>query len=360
MHTVPHNCLVPLQTTQTLDAPGDFSGRSSFFTDGSANPPEVASVRTSTWSLVHATSNPPQFHKVLAGLTPGMVHTIARAETYAALHAIKLLPACDLYVDNQGVWLNILRINQSGYQPLAWKNHVNGDLWRGISQVIASKPSGAIRIFKVKSHGASHEAKDPFDLWTILGNDYADKVAKQEMSSQINLNQWSTTRHKEYHQHIRDAILCSDYMHEVTKMVFKERKPAERGGQQPMAAVDETPEVEIRYISLPIKLTDRGTLNGYNWSHTTSHCLHGPALLEIMLDCFICFQILPPVNLTLQKQRQTAHQKVDWSKFHTQYFLFSRAENNIFPKPYLTDASYIWIRTLDFLKPHFHLFSGVR
>ena len=67
-----------------------------------------------------------------------------------------------------------------------------------------------------------------------------------------------------------------------------------------------------------------------------------------------------PVNLRLQKQRQTAHQKVDWSKFHTQYSLFPRAENNIFPKPYLTDASYIWICTLDFLKPHFHLFPGVR
>ena len=31
-----------------------------------------------------------------------------------------------------------------------------------------------------------------------------------------------------------------------------------------------------------------------------------------------------------------------------------------FPKPYLTDGSHVWIRTLEFLKPHVHLFTGVR
>ena len=368
----------PWQSAQTLEPSGEFSGRSIFFTDGSASPPEYASVRISTWSVVHATPNTSAFHKGLARLTPGLVRTIARAETYAVLQAIKLSPACDLYVDNQGVCLNMLRINQSGYQPLEWKNQVNGDLWVEISQVIASKPPGAIRIFKVKSHRAPHEAKDPMDLWTILGHDCADKVAKEEMASQIHLNQWSTTRHKEYDQHIRDAILCSEYLYEVSKMVFKERKPIERGVPQPGEAEDETMEVEIRYVSLPIELTDPPHSNAWDpkWLQLVVHyfrLLTWPdsaqqpqvppkptELLELMLECFISSQILPPVNFRLQKQWQTAHQKVDWSKFHTQYFLFPRAENNILSRPYLTIAPYIWIRTLDFLKPHFHLFPGVR
>ena len=107
---------------------GDLPGRAVFFTDGSASPPEFAGVRISTWSVVHAKDNPPHFQKILAGLTPGLVHTIARAETFAALQAIQISPTCDLYVDNQGVFLNFTRIHQSGYQPLEWKNQVNGDL----------------------------------------------------------------------------------------------------------------------------------------------------------------------------------------------------------------------------------------
>ena len=82
-----------------------------------------------------------------------------------------------------------------------------------ISQVVASKPAGSIRTFKVKSHRTPHEARDPTDLWTILGNDSAGKAAKEELASHIQKNQWSTTRHKEYDQHIRDAILCPDYLH---------------------------------------------------------------------------------------------------------------------------------------------------
>ena len=192
----------------------------------------------------------------MAGFTPGLVHIIARAETYAVLQAIKLPPACDLYVDNQGVCLNLHRINKSGYQPLEWKTQVNGDLWMQISQIVASKQAGAIRVFKVKSHRTPHEAKDPMDLWTILGNDAADKAAKEELASHIQWNHWNTTRNKEYEQHIRDAILCSDYLHEVSKLVFKGRKPTERGLPPEGDADDNIEEVQTRYVSLPIEMTD--------------------------------------------------------------------------------------------------------
>ena len=222
-------------------SPTAFSGRCTFFTDGSASPPEYASVRISTWSVVLATPGESVFHKVLAGLTPGMVHTIARAETDAVLQAVKLSPACDLYVDNQGVCINLQRINHSGYAPLEWKSQVNGDLRMEISQVVASKPAGAIRIFKVKSHRAPHEARDPTDLWTILRKDAADKAAKEELAAHIQHNQWSTTRYKEYDQYIRDAILCSDFLHEVSKLVFKEGKPKEREVPQADGG-DENPE----------------------------------------------------------------------------------------------------------------------
>ena len=181
-------------------------GRAIFFTDGSASPPEYAGVRISTWSVVHAKADS-TFHKVSAGSTPGFVHTIARAETYAVLQAIRSSPACDIYVDNQGVFLNLNRICSDGYKPLDWKNQVNGDLWRQISQAVLTKPQGSIQVTKVKSHRNPGDAKDPKDLWTILGNDHADKVAKDEMCIQTRDNQWSTTRHKDYDQYIKDLVV---------------------------------------------------------------------------------------------------------------------------------------------------------
>ena len=161
-------------------------------------------------------------------------------------------------------------------------------------------------------------------------------------------------------------------------MVFKERKPVGRHGPDHVMEIEDAPRAEIRYISLPPQPTafpDTQTWDPkwlqlvvhyfllLTWPDPDQVPLPAPtptALLELMIDCFISFQILPAVNLRLQKLRRTNSQPVDWNKYHTQYVLFSRAENSIFPKPYLTDGSYIWIWTLEFLKPHFHLFPGVR
>ena len=341
----------PWQVPDLVIPQVSLSGHAIFFTDGSASPPEDPGVRTSTWSVVHAQAES-TFHKVAAGLTPGLDHTIARAETFAVLQAIQISASCDLRVGNQGVFLNLNRI--------------------------CSRPRGAVKAIKVKSHRSPGDAKDPFDLWTIIGNDHADRVAKDEMFTQIRLNQWSTTPYKDYDQCIKDAVLGSEYLHEVSKMVFKERKPADRPGTRNVVVVEDTPSVDIRYVSLPQQpsLIPESTMWDPKWLQLVVHYFSllpwtdpeqvpqatptPTALLELMIDCFISFQILPPVNLRLQKQRRTASQPVDWNKYQTQYFLFSRAKNNTFPKPYLTDGSYIWIRSLDFLKPHFHLFPGVR
>ena len=249
--------------------------------------------------------------------------------------------------------------------------------WRFVETDISGCPHKTPRIYP-SHHRNPGDAKDPTDLWTILGNDHADKVAKDELCAQIRYNHWSTTRYKDYDQCIKDSVLCSEYLHEISKMVFKERKPVERPTVQHVIELQDAPEVEVRYVPLyqqPSPIPE-SKMRDPKWLQLVLHyfsLLRWPdpdqvpqvtpiptSLLELMLDCFISFQILPPVNLRLQKQRQTALQPVDWNKYHTQYFLFSRAENSFFPKPYLTDGSYIWIRTLDFLKPHFHLFPGAR
>ena len=75
------------------------------------------------------------------------------------------------------------------------------------------------------------------------------------------------------------------------------------------------------------------------------------SMLELMLDCLIAFQVKPPVNMRLFTKRQALPAGMDVSQHDTQYVLFSRHEADLFPPIMLTDASYIWLRTFDFLHP---------
>ena len=74
-------------------------------------------------------------------------------------------------------------------------------------------------------------------------------------------------------------------------------------------------------------------------------------MLELILDCLIAFQIRPPVNMRLFTKSQTLPAGVDVSHYDTQYVSFPRHEANLFPPIVLTDASYICLRTVDFLHP---------
>ena len=58
------------------------------FTDGSASPPRVPSVRLLSWAVVGSQRPDQGFSPLCSGLTPGYIHNIARAETFIALRAI--------------------------------------------------------------------------------------------------------------------------------------------------------------------------------------------------------------------------------------------------------------------------------
>ena len=66
------------------------------FTDGSASPPEFPSVRLSSWAVIGSSGPDHNFVPLASGLTPGYIHNIARAETFAVLQAITLIPCCTL------------------------------------------------------------------------------------------------------------------------------------------------------------------------------------------------------------------------------------------------------------------------
>ena len=87
------------------------------------------------------------------------------------------------------------------------------------------------------------------------------------------------------------------------------------------------------------------------WPETEPANPRPMSMIEMMLDCFLAFQILPPVSLRLLKRDHKVPTATDVSKFDTQYVLFSRKEAALFPTPTLQDASYIWLRTFDYLQP---------
>ena len=114
----------------------------------------------------------------LQGITPGPFHTIARAETYAVLQAIRLHTKVKLYVDNQGVVSNLNRILREAYHPMNWRSTPNNDLWALISQCIITRPFSSILVTKVKSHLRIGDHMTPHEQWLTKGNDAADEVAK--------------------------------------------------------------------------------------------------------------------------------------------------------------------------------------
>ena len=61
--------------------------------------------------------------------------------------------------------------------------------------------------------------------------------------------------------------------------------------------------------------------------------------------------VLPSQWETFKLRRQTLPAGVDISQYTTQHVLFPRHEASLFPPIMLTDASYIWLRTFDYLQP---------
>ena len=338
------------------------------FTDGSASPPEFPSVRLSSWAVIGSSGPDHNFVPLASGLTPGYIHNIARAETFAVLQAITLIPCCTLYVDNQGVVTNFLRILEGGFNPIVWRGHSNYDLWVQIANVIVSRPPRSFHIIKVKSHLDPSAALTSTEAWKIRGNDKADQLAKSHLLQEVQHKPELHHRTQNYSRFIDDAVQCSFMLHEISQLVFQARKEKEDSGQV-QAGQDDTPDAvpdpTVVYSTRVINFSNIPVSNTWDskWLHLVAHyfsLLKWPetepvhrkpmSMIEMMLDCFLAFQILPPVNLRLLKRDHKVPTATDVNQFDTQYVLFSRKEAALFPTPTLRDASYIWLWTFDYLQ----------
>ena len=337
------------------------------FTDGSASPPEFPGVRISSWSVVGCGHKLGQYYDGASGLTPGYVH-IARAETYAVLQGMRMVRACTFYVDNQGVVNNLHKILAGGFNPLIWRGHPNFDLWSEIANVIVSRGPGTFSVIKVKSHQDACRAATSELAWIIRGNDKADALAKRHLQEFVQNKPELHNRAKQYDQFVQHTLLCSHMLQEVSQLVFQTRKEKETGPDGGSRAAGDQQEVEahVSYSLRDISLSDIPSSSTWDakwldvvayyfsllkWPEPEPMVSRPISMLELMLDCLIAFQIKPPVNMRLFTKRQALPAGVDVSQYDTQYVLFPRHEADLFPPVMLTDASYIWLRTFDFLHP---------
>ena len=72
------------------------------------------------------------------------------------------------------------------------------------------------------------------------------------------------------------------------------------------------------------------------------------SLLELMLECLILFQILPPKNLRVGAKRRTCPVKFS-TNGHT-YTMLSKEDQSCMPPVSITEASGTWLRTFDYLQ----------
>ena len=218
------------------------------FTDGSASPPEFPSLRLSSWAVIGSSQPTHSFTPLGSGLTPGYIHNIARAETFAVLRAIDMIPSCTLYVDSQGAVTNFLRILEGGFNPIVWRGHSNYDLWVQIANIIVSRPPRSFQMIKVKSHLAPSAALTATEAWKIRGNDKADQLAKSHLLHEVQHKPELHQRAQNYSRFIDDAVQCSFMLHEISQLVFQTRKEKEdsghvQGGQEDLQDATSDPTV---------------------------------------------------------------------------------------------------------------------
>ena len=197
-------------------------------------------------------------HEVASRLTPGYVHNIARAETYAVLQGLKMVRACTFYVDNQGVVTNLRKILDSGLNPLFWRGRPNFDLWSEIANVVVSRGPGIFNVNKVKSHQNACAAATSELAWIIRGNDKADALAKRHLQLFVQDKPELHNRGKRYDQFIQRTLLCSSMLQEVSQLVFQTRKDKEiePEGEARAARDQQDADAVINYSAHDIPLSN--------------------------------------------------------------------------------------------------------
>ena len=198
----------PPQPYRPKPQPVLFPCKTSFFTDGSADPSNLPNVRLSSWSVVQSETMG-MVSEVISGIMPGPLHNILRAETFALLQVLRLCCEADIYIDNSTVVLYANDMIRNGFRPALWESKADGDLWALIASELVLRSPDSIHVYKVKAHMAFEEAANSFQQWLVTGNAAADKLAKRALASHVEDNNLQDRTTQESTQ-IDDAFRCPE------------------------------------------------------------------------------------------------------------------------------------------------------
>ena len=334
------------------------------FTDGSANPSALPNIRLSSWAFAVAHVMSGDIQPRLSGIIPGPWHSIARAETYAVLVALQSFRNLHSICDNKGVVARLRFLLTNPFLPLRWRGHPNFDLWSQIAQLIITRSAGLIQISKVKSHANTATLQDPWVRWISLGNEQADSLAKSALSTHVAQRfncspQWKPEGER---KSLEVATLATQFLHEMSEMLLRTRKentPDPPGNSSPPLASEDLSLFQFHPFQTPDPFP--GHKWDCRWLQLAMHYFSllkwapvnpldtGISCLEVLLDFLISFQIHPPLN-SRRLKKQGKGITLTWDPQECEYYLPSRAEASVLPPPLLTECSFIWLRTLDYLE----------
>ena len=120
-----------------------------FFTDGSADPPDLKQDTVAGWAV---SSRP----------LPGPLQNILRAETFALLQILREAVPCKVYCENATVCRHYEELLLEPYSLANWHTKADPDLWVHISQLLFAVGPGLVQLENVQASRPSQNMMHGF------------------------------------------------------------------------------------------------------------------------------------------------------------------------------------------------------
>ena len=200
------------------------------FLDGTAFGQEYKDLTISAWAVTEANFNQCNYRLCDKGFVPGLDHSSYRGEVMAMIKGLDIIYRGTMYTDCEAA-LNIfeqLQTCRKNHQTFPVIDHE--DLWHLVWLHLCQRPSGCIKICKVKSHQVESSIDNPHERWKAAGNNFTDLEAKsvvtlhpiyRQVTTAVNKRKQLAQVTRSYHDYI-----CEIADHSFT--LLKEKRKCSR------------------------------------------------------------------------------------------------------------------------------------
>ena len=342
-----------------------------FFTDGSADPPDLKQATIAGWAVVQGIATTHNFSLVCSGPLPGPVQNILRAETYALLQILRQTVPCTVYCDNATVCQYFQDLLTEPFCLADWHTKADPDLWVEISQLLFAAGPHLARVQKVKAHLDVRQAQSDQEAWLILGNAQADAFAKKAQKSALQAR--FTLQHKHHVMSCRASFKSIPriwaYLQAVSEEVFTQRRRRRQQAEPSPSVPAWSPPIpsqeicRLHYEYTPSLLQAHPRWDP-NWlklflcyfsllTWPPAHLTLGPvSFVELAFDLLISFGVSAPRNMQQFRDVPFPGPKLNADRAVRYYHLFPPHESGVLPKPHLREVASLLANTFKWLQTH--------